>query len=298
MGISQLGYIGIATSNIDAWLSVVTTVLGAQVRPAEASDGTRHLRFDERHHRIALHPGEKDDVLYVGWQVETPSELDALTQNLATAGAKPEIGTPADCRARGVHQLVRFTDPEGYTNELFTRPLIDAAPFNPSLPIAGFKTGALGLGHVVRHCKHHARMLAFYCGELGFRVSDQILWADMDASFLRCNARHHSLALLNESIGHVGGQTNHIMVEMESLADVGRAYDAVLRQRLPIIMTLGQHGNDMTTSFYFVGPSGFGIEVGCGALLVDETSWSVKTYNATKIWGHHLPHERTWETPA
>jgi 2,3-dihydroxybiphenyl 1,2-dioxygenase len=295
MGVSQLGYIGIASRAPDAWEAIARTIIGTEVRSLDAADPALRLRLDELHHRIAIYPGEKDDVLHAGWMVDSEAELDRLAQELDKAGAQPTAGTAEDAADRRVHKLIRFTDPEGYANDLFVRPLVDAAPLRPSLPIAGFKAGRIGFGHVVRHCKNYRETVAFYQQILGFRSSDHILWADMDATFMRCNPRHHSLALLNESIGHTGGQTNHIMIELASLDDVGRAYDEVLRQRLPIIMTLGRHGNDMTTSFYFVGPSGFGVEIGCGGMLVDDETWQIKTYNATKIWGHLLPHERPWE---
>lgn len=295
MGVSQLGYVGIASTKIDAWLETATEILGLELRADVDPDGTRFLRMDEMHHRFALHPSDSDDVAYAGWQVETEPELERI------AGVIKDMGLPikeADaelCAKRRVKRLFLFEDPEGYANELFTHLNADCGPFAPSLPIAGFNTGHLGMGHVVRHCRQYPEMVAFYRDVLGFKVSDCIVWADADATFMRCNPRHHSVALINEALGHEGGQTNHVMVEMKSLDDVGRAWDEVNRRKLPIIMTLGRHSNDLAISFYFVSPSGFGVEVGFGGLEVDDATWSVKTFNDTRLWGHLLPHERDEE---
>ncbi len=292
MSVSQLGYLGISTTSPDMWLDIAINVLGMQLRDEKGSGGEQYLRMDGMHHRVAIHKGDKDDLLYAGWQVADEKQLESLCNKLAAQGITVEEGSEADCVDRGVHSLFRFRDPEGYANELFVRPLFDDLPFQPSLPIAGFVTGDLGLGHVVRHCKDHNALAEFYRSILGFKTSDHIVFGDMDATFMRCNKRHHSLALINESIGHSAGDTNHFMIEMQSITDVGRIYDIVLQRGLPIIMTLGQHSNDETISFYFVSPSGFGVEVGAKGLLVDDENWSVKTFSSTRIWGHLFPHER------
>lgn len=296
MGVSQLGYIGIATRDTAAWLDTATGILGMEVRSAPGADGERFLRMDDMHHRFALHPRDTDDLLYAGWQVDSEAELDRLAAAVAATGCTVVKGDAALCAARKVKRLFAFDDIEGYRNEVYYALAADCVPLKTSLPISGFNCGAMGMGHVVRHCRQYDAMVAFYRDVMGFKISDYIVWADADATFMRCNARHHSLALINEALGHVGGQTNHVMVEMQSIDDVGRAYDEVLRRKLPIIMTLGRHSNDRAISFYFVGPSGFGIEVGHGGIAVDDDQWVVKTYDATRLWGHLLPHEREEES--
>ncbi|MBL4639719.1 MAG: VOC family protein, partial [Kordiimonadaceae bacterium] len=262
MGVSQLGYIGIAVTDPEAWLDIATSVLGMQVRPQLEGTDVHYLRLDDMHHRFALYPSDKDDVLYAGWQVPDEQDLEEITATLNAAGITTTEGSAAECSDRQVFRLVKFLDPEGYANELFVRPVYDALPFHPSLPISGFVAGDLGLGHIVRHYKDHHAMTAFYRDTLGFKTSDHITTDDLDATFMHCNPRHHSFALINEAIGHVAGDTNHFMIEVKSISDVGRLYDIVVERKFPIIMTLGEHSNDHTMSFYFVSPSGFGIEVG------------------------------------
>lgn len=296
MGVTQLGYVGIGTTNMQAWRDVVTGIIGAQILEPGSGDDTIRLRIDSMHHRLTIQASDRNDVLYAGWQVESAAEMDRLVAALMKANARPQEADAATCADRHVTRLVRFTDPEGYANELYLAPHHVTEPLCPCLPIKGFTAGSLGLGHVVRHCRLYRPMVEFYRDILGFRISDHIVWADADATFMRCNARHHSLALLNESLGMGSGETNHVMLEYADIDDVGRAYDRVMRRGDPVIMSLGRHSNDATTSFYFVCPSGMGIELGHGGLLVDDADWQVKTYDTTRVWGHFLPHERTWET--
>jgi 2,3-dihydroxybiphenyl 1,2-dioxygenase len=294
MRIARLGYVGIATQQLDEWRSIGEDILAGEVREAgEASARTLKLRIDAHPFRCLFVEAEKDDVLFAGWEAADEPAFAALLQQIEAAGAKVEAADEALLSDREVHGLARFRDPDGYLNELYWGPL--TAPFAALNGHGGYLTGDLGLGHVMRHCARYPEMVEFYTRALGFRLSDKIVWDGADASFLRCNARHHSLALINESLGMKSGDTNHIMFEVNSFDDVTRAYETVLERGYPIIMTLGRHSNCKTVSFYFVGPSGFGIEIGHGGRLVDEENWEVAQYDSTKIWGHLLPHERVKE---
>jgi extradiol dioxygenase len=80
---------------------------------------------------------------------------------------------------------------------------------------------------------------------------------------------------------------HHIMVQLETLDDVGSAYDLVQSRGIPLTMTLGRHSNDEMVSFYVRTPSGFEIEYGWGALEVDD-DWTVKQFNQISVWGHKM----------
>jgi catechol-2,3-dioxygenase len=76
MAVSQLAYLGIGVSDMGAWKTFATDILGMQI-VERADDGTVYLRMDENHHRIALHPSGEDDVLYIGLQAATTAEYEA-----------------------------------------------------------------------------------------------------------------------------------------------------------------------------------------------------------------------------
>jgi 3,4-dihydroxy-9,10-secoandrosta-1,3,5(10)-triene-9,17-dione 4,5-dioxygenase len=102
--------------------------------------------------------------------------------------------------------------------------------------------------------------------------------------FLGCCARHHSLALAPfpaEPAGIV-----HLMIEVETLDEVGRALDRCGRRGAPVSASLGRHANDQMVSFYVKTPGGFDIEYGTDGLLVDDATWVERETTAISTWGH------------
>lgn len=68
MSVSQLGYLVLDVSDIDAWRDLATGIIGAEERQDEGADLVR-LRFDEQHHRITLRRAKTDSVAAIGWEV-------------------------------------------------------------------------------------------------------------------------------------------------------------------------------------------------------------------------------------
>ena len=101
--------------------------------------------------------------------------------------------------------------------------------------------------------------------------------------FLGCCPRHHSLALapMNPAAGIV-----HLMIEVATLDDVGRALDRCIRRKATISSTLGRHANDLMVSFYVRTPGGFDIEYGTGGRVVDDSTWISRESTAVSLWGH------------
>lgn len=288
MAVTQLGYVGLNVSDIDAWRDFAGSILGMEVRERDGDDAPQYLRLDAHHHRFALHPAAEDEVVRIGWEVSGRPALDELASRLVTRGLDVREGSAAEAETRSVSAFIAFRDPEGFPVEIYHGPLIDNAPLKPGRGLSGFNCGRLGLGHAVLVCKDTKTMADFYTDELSFLLSDYIAWDEADAIFLHCNPRHHSLALLNECYGMKGGQVHHFMIETLSLDDVGRAYDLVSQSDIPMVLTLGRHSNDHMMSFYFASPSGFAIEYGWGGRLIDDAVWQVNKYNTPKLWGHAL----------
>jgi hypothetical protein len=130
-------------------------------------------------------------------------------------------------------------------------------------------------------------MMAFY-GVIGLKVSDYIFIKPVQAKayFMHLNARHHSFALL----GGPHDAFHHIMIEANSLDDVGMANELALRQGRKVTMSLGKHTNDHVVSFYTLTPSGFELEYGCGGRTIDRPDdWQVVEYDDISFWGHLGP---------
>jgi 2,3-dihydroxybiphenyl 1,2-dioxygenase len=284
MPVSQLAYVGIGVSDPAGWETFATDVLGLAVAD-RGVDGTLYLRMDEHHHRIAVHPSGEDDVLYVGLQVPTPEAWDEACRRLEAAGVALAPGTPEEVTGRRVVRLAKFSTGD-LPFELCLGPTTCwTTPFRPGRVMSGFKTGPLGMGHVVLRTTALEESVRLLTGALGFRVSDYI----GNMVFLHCNPRHHSVAFQPRGADSPRSRHKtlwHFMLETASLDDVGTGLDAALRTGVPLATTLGRHSNDLMVSFYVVTPSGFEVEYGWGGRLVDDRVWQVVRHDRGTLWGH------------
>ena len=277
--VTQLGYVGIGAKDIEQWEHYATESLGVQSNGRE-SDGSLLLRMDEYEYRIAVHPDNRDDISYVGWQVTNEQGLVDMEVQLRNAGVEVSLGTPEEARARRVEGLIKFEDPNEIPTEVYFGPPISFdSPFNSPRPVSGFVTGDQGLGHVVLHVDDLEKSIRFYRDVLGMRISDFI----RNLAFFHCNPRHHSLAIIDAKSPK---RLNHFMLQVNSINEVGATYDLVQDQGIEITRGLGRHTNDHMTSFYMKTPSGFNVEYGWGARTVDDTTWQVQRHEKGSIWGH------------
>ena len=280
MQIRSLGYVGVASPRAKEWETFGPEILGTPLWTEGGDDAVR-LRLDERAYRLAVHPGERDELRYLGWEVATPLALEEAFDELGRAGLEVERAPAADRAARHVEGLVRFRDPWGLRHEVFygQRSLMS---FRPTRDIAGFVTGGLGLGHAVLAVPDLQQGVDFFVNVMGFRVSD-FMDVPFPLAFFHCNPRHHSLAIAQ--VGPVVG-LHHVMVEVQDLNDVGTTYELCKRRGVPFSMDLGRHSNDRMLSFYVRTPGGFEIEYGWGGLLIDDADWNVVRLPKPSFWGH------------
>ena len=148
-----------------------------------------------------------------------------------------------------------------------------------------FVTGEQGLGHVTAAVADYAETVDFYTGVLGFRVRETVDLA-IRATFASPNPRHHAIGLVD---GHGENHFHHVMVEVDSIDDVGRCLDRVEAGAAVQTTTLGRHFNDLMTSFYMASPSGLQIEYGYGGRRVDADRWLENTQGGAggaSLWGH------------
>lgn len=280
MQILGLGYVGFTAPNLDAWVAFATDVVGLQRVAVDETDLVL-FRMDERGWRVFVEPGA-GGIAVSGWEVQGADALRDLHHRLLAAGVKATYDDDVAARRRVV-ELVRAEDPAGNPVEFFYGAHVPREPF-VSPQGTRFVSGPLGLGHVLFVVPDAAAARDFYCGLLGFRMSDTIRLSAGVMNFTHTNRRHHSLAF-----GEVGGAPvglNHFMLEVDSLDEVGRALDRVEAHNVPLVQRLGKHSNDHMTSFYARTPSGFELEYGCHGREVDDATWAVLDYSDTSLWGH------------
>jgi 2,3-dihydroxybiphenyl 1,2-dioxygenase len=279
MAIQALGYLGISTQSIDEWCDFATRQLGLQLVDRGVSSSA--FRMDDRRQRVIVDKERPDAERFFGWEVANAASLDALAGKLEAAGiaVRREPAVLAD--QRFVRDLISFRDPAGNRLEVFHGPLLADTPFIPGRNISGFRTGSLGMGHVVLMVADFDAALAFYRGLLGFQISD--FRREPKACFLHVNARHHSLALFEQPRKGM----HHLMMELYSLDDVGQCYDRAHAEGDRVKVSLGRHNNDYITSFYLQTPSNFLVEYGWGGREVNAATWQpVEMTTYASFWGH------------
>lgn len=282
--IRNLGYIGFLSPAAESWRTFGPEVLGAELVPG--SGDTVRLRVDEARWRIAVHPGDVDDLAYLGWDAGDDAGFGEAVTRIERCGYDVHRDTSL-ARERDVVAAAWFVDPFGFRHEV-SHGLATGGPFTPGRRVSRFVTGEQGLGHVVLLVPDAAAAEAFLVDALGFVLSDTIE-ARGTLRFFHCPghaSRHHTVALA-QTRGLVG--LHHLMLEVGSLDDVGTALDVVTERGIPLAMGLGRHPNDLMTSFYVRTPSGFEIEYGTGGVVVDDEGWTPRTYEARSLWGHRPP---------
>ena len=283
--IDSLAYIGFTSPNAQAWTTFGPEILGLHLA-APRPDGAVLLRNDDAAWRIAIHPGDTDDLAYLGWAVSGPDAVAAVTDRLSAAGIDVHQDDGTLAAQRMVSSLAWFTDPFEFRHELVHGLATEPGSFSAGRPGVSFVTGDEGLGHAVLIVPDWDAATQFFVDVLGFRVSDDIE-AGIKVRFLHCNPRHHSLAF--SAVPGMAG-FHHLMLEVTDAEHVRQAYQLVQDRGLPVAMSLGKHTNDEMFSFYVRTPSGFEIEYGAGGRVIDtQKPWEIGHYDALSTWGHQPP---------
>lgn len=303
MAVISLGYVIVEARDLDAWRDFACGIAGLMAAPSPEDD-VALFRMDDRPWRLRVQKSEQNRFLSPGWECADRESFESLLGRLEAAGRPVERAGVMEARGRQVYELARSSDPAGNPMELFYGRFVDYAPFTSPAGVSHFVTGDngdMGMGHVVLTAPNFDETHAFYKDVMGFGDTDLGRFylqgggeddPGVGFAFLHCNPRHHSLAL-----GQMPESPNgavHMMLEVGSLEDVGRAYDRVLKSKgkVPLSASLGRHVNDKMTSFYMQTPGGFDIEYGWNGMVIDPANWVATTSLAVSDWGHRWAHEQ------
>ena len=115
----------------------------------------------------------------------------------------------------------------------------------------------------------------------------------LGVTFLRCNERHHSIAVAatrGVAVDMFSQHIQHLNLEVASREELTATFERCKALGCKITRNIGQHPNDRELSFYVQNPSGFEFEIGWDALAVDETTWQAgMSYPMMSNWGHETP---------
>jgi 2,3-dihydroxy-p-cumate/2,3-dihydroxybenzoate 3,4-dioxygenase len=280
--IRDIMYVGVGMPDREGFANFSRDVLGF---PATVSpDGNvTYIRPDHYQHRIAARTAAAPILNYIGLDVGGSDELAAWKAKLGAVGIDWRPGSREECLERHVSDFVEFKDPDGHPLALSYGFEIGQEPVRYSRDL-----NIVGLGHVLLTVKDTQRSHDFYTGVLGFRLSDWVCINDhIRLCFLRCNARHHSLAFAPCQPGKLP-RLQHVMLEVESLDDVMRSYHFLRMHKAPIGMGPGRHPNCQTVHVYVQTPGGFAVEFGWGHRRLDDATHRPIVYPSgtpVDVWG-------------
>lgn len=280
--IRSMAYLGLTTPAVAEWRRFGSDILGLHLID-DGADGAARFRMDDADCRLWVHPGAQNDVAYIGWALAGEAEALALKGRIEAAGPVLTKASADEAAARRVAGLYWFVDPMGFRHELAWGQFVSPGTFTPGRPMSGFKTGDQGMGHIVLLVPDLAAADSFYRSVMGFHQSDRITDGGRELLFYHCNGRHHSLAIGSPGPGIRGA--HHLMLEVNSLDDVGIAVDRCAELDVPVSKSIGCHTNDRMVSTYIFSPSVLRIEYGFGGIAIDDL-WEPKSYTRTSIWGH------------
>lgn len=292
MGVKALGYVVIGATRMKEWDQYLTEVVGV-MRGEKRSDGVALYRIDDRPFRMWIEPGTQDELLASAYEITDAAAWAQLKARIAAAGRPVEEGRAEEACARGVTAFFRTSDPAGNGLEFFHGDTRDDVPFVSSAGVSGFVTGAMGMGHSVLCTPNFEECHAFYRDVVGFGDTDLPRFyftqdpqdPGMSFAFMHAdNGRHHSIAIAEMPIPP--SRCVHLMLEMDSMSDVGRCHDRMRAHKVPESATLGRHVNDQTFGFYMQTPAGFDIEIGWNPLVIDHLNWAPTAHTTPSEWGH------------
>ncbi len=280
--VTELGYVGLQVSDMQAWRKYATECVGFEW--LDEGEGDRaYLRMDTWHHRFTLHQDKGDDLAYLGWRVPDAESLEKMERQLTEARIAYRVASAAETAERRVLGLLKLEDPSGIATEIFYAPQVDMhLPLYPGRRMHGrFITGDQGLGHVLVQAVDPIASYRFYSqlgltGAVEYHLQTPVGVAK--PIFMRCNDRQHSIAFGIPS----EKKLNHMMLEYTDLNDLGMSHDTIRRRNIPVALQLGKHSNDKAFTFYSASPSGWLMELGWGA----SKSTGQQEYHVLDMFGH------------
>ncbi|MBT3409512.1 MAG: hypothetical protein HOH70_05135 [Halieaceae bacterium] len=292
MSVSASGYLRIGSTDVDAWMDFGTGVLGMMDAQREDTGGARFLRLDDHPFRFMVEPAEADGLIATGLEFPDEDAFIRTCEALVEAGHTVTEGSADNAKRRCVTAFATVVDPSGNTIELYWGRELDYTPLISPQGVAGFvtgyqQTGDMGFGHLVLPAPDFDATSTFYTEIIGMGITDILYPPGMEGAkihFMHANnPRQHSLALFNAP--HPLGVV-HIMIEVETMDELGRGMDRAKAAGAHFMATLGRHVNDNMCSVYLLAPGGIAVEFGYDGILIDPQTHVATVSTEGDLWGH------------
>ena len=226
-----------------------------------SGEGAVYMRAaGPEHHVLVLREQSHPALLGAHFAAANREAVDRLHAGLKAGGTAHTAPVQLPAFAGGGYGL-RVSTPDGLAVTVSADVARHALLDDPSRP--------LSLTHVVLNSTDVAAQLAFFRGQLGFRVSD----TTAAIVFMRCGIDHHSLALAHGKHASL----NHLAFEMTDFDALMRGGGRLTGAGSVLEWGVGRHGPGNNIFAYFLDPDGFAVEYTTGMQHVDEATYVAQT---------------------
>ncbi|MCJ8503996.1 VOC family protein [Kocuria flava] len=239
--ISEMGHVGIQTTDVEASVRDATELLGLRV--TEQAGDAVYLAAGDVHHELVYRESDVNGVDSLGLVARDGDALKGIRRRVEDENLEVLTDRP---RTAGVEDGFSFVGPEGWVFEITVGRQADVAAQQ------GF--GPDRYGHLNFHPRNTRSMMQFLQRVLDFRLSDVI--GDDYAYFMRCNPDHHGIALLPGK-----GTFHHHAWQTQSVADLAKLGDRLHKAGRELIWGPVRHGAGHNIAAYYVEHSGAVVEL-------------------------------------
>ena len=239
--ISEMGHVGIQTTDVEASVRDATQLLGLRV--TERAGDAVYLAAGDVHHELVYRESDVNGVDSLGLVARDGDALRTVRRRVEDENLEVLTDLP---RTAGVEDGFSFVGPEGWVFEITIGRQADVAAQK------GF--GPDRYGHLNFHPRNTRSMMEFLRRVLDFRLSDVI--GDDYAYFMRCNPDHHGIALLPGK-----GTFHHHAWQTQSVADLAKLGDRLNKVGRDLIWGPVRHGAGHNIAAYYVEHSGAVVEL-------------------------------------
>jgi len=277
VNVSNLGYVGFQTPDLDRLVDYYTKVLDFQL--IENDGKQAYLTTDFRHHSVVIEKGDLKPRSFVGYEIF--EELGSAQKRLTKAGYKVE--RRSDIAPSTPDVLILKEPMTGINLHLYDAQSGKGADgYTPIRPTK--------LGHVAAFVPDLDPLQTFYQDLLGFKWSDTI--GDFFV-FLRCNADHHAANFMSSTKKR---GLHHIAYEMRDLNHLQTMLDHMAVEQVRLEWGPGRHGPGHNIFTYHHDPDGNLIEL---FTQLDVIHDEAKGNWEPRPWHNEFPqYPKTWEVDA
>jgi catechol 2,3-dioxygenase len=280
--IRKIGHIGLDVPDMDAAIEHATTIMG--LRLVERTDANAYLSCNAEHHNLIFTESHRTALNHVSLEAESEEALEELRTRLLRENVEVLSERPEET---GIRQAIRFVAPSGHVFEVYTGMELDIhrartsgiTSLDPQVDTVGVRPRKFG--HVALRAEDPSLLEAFLSRMLGFIESDRV---GGDLVWMRCNLDHHGLAILRG-----GDLLHHYAWEVESLAEIARLGDHLVRHGKTFIFGPGRHGPGRNYFAYHYDANGACVEYYADLEQIEDNAWTGGDWtgnpNAINQWG-------------